>query len=77
MYDQSVPMDGSYPVRLYNPNYQNTPGRVYGGNGYYYDFNKNASEYYKGYENKVALYFTHDWDVTDRLNIYYGARFEY
>ncbi len=40
MYDQSVPMDGSYPVRLYNPNYQNTPGRVYGANGYYYDFNK-------------------------------------
>ena len=28
-----------------------------------YDFNKNASEYYKGSENKLALYFTHDWDV--------------
>ena len=37
-------------------------------------FNKNASEYYKGSENKLALYFTHDWDVTNKLNLYYGAR---
>lgn len=77
MYDQSVPTDGSYPVRLYNANYATYDGRAYAGNGYYYDFNKNASEYYKGHENKLALYFTHDWDVTDRLNLYYGARLEY
>ena len=25
----------------------------------------------------MAVYFTHDWDITDRLNLYYGARFEY
>ena len=31
----------------------------------------------KGHENKLALYFTHDWDVTDKLNLYYGARLEY
>ena len=77
MYDQSVPMDGSYPVRLYNTDYATYADRTYAGNGYYYDFNKNASEYYKGHENKVALYFTHDWDVTDQLNLYYGARLEY
>ena len=77
MYDQSVPTDGSYPVRLYNADYATYAGRAYAGNGYYYDFNKNASEYYKGHENKLALYFTHDWDVTDKLNLYYGARLEY
>lgn len=77
MYDQSVPTDGSYPVRLYNADYATYDGRTYAGNGYYYDFNKNASEYYKGHENKLALYFTHDWDVTDNFNLYYGARLEY
>lgn len=50
MYDQSVPTDGSYPVRLYNADYQTYADRTYGENGYYYDFNKNASEYYKGHE---------------------------
>lgn len=77
MYDQSVPMDGSYPVRLYNADYTTYSGRTYAGSGCYYDFNKNASEYYKGHENKLALYFTHDWDITDKLNLYYGARLEY
>lgn len=77
MYDQSVPSDGSYPVRLFNNNYATSDNRTYGGNGYYYDFNKNASEYYKGYENKVAIYASHDWDITDKLNIYYGGRLEY
>ena len=77
MYDQSVPIDGSYPVRLYNTDYATYTDRTYAGNGYYYDFNKNASEYYKGHENKIALYFTHDWNVTNRLNLYYGARLEY
>lgn len=77
MYDQSVPMDGSYPVRLYNADYATYSGRTYAGSGCYYDFNKNASEYYKGHENKLALYFTHDWDIADKLNLYYGARLEY
>ena len=44
MYDQSVPSDGSYPVRLYNADYATSATRAYGGNGYYYDFNRNASE---------------------------------
>lgn len=68
MYDQSVPNDGSYAVRLYDAN-----KRDY----YFYDYNKNASEYYKGKENKLALYFTHDWDISKKLNVYYGARFEW
>ena len=68
MYDQSVPDDGSYAVRLYDAN-----KRDY----YFYDYNKNASEYYKGKENKLALYFTHDWDISKKLNVYYGARFEW
>ena len=77
MYDQSVPSDGSYPVRLYNADYATSATRTYGGNGYYYDFNRNASEYYKGHDNKLALYFTHDWNITDDLNVYYGARLEW
>ena len=77
MYDQSVPTDGGYPVRLYNADYQTYADRTYGENGYYYDFNKNASEYYKGQENKLAVYFTHDWNITDKFNLYYGARLEY
>lgn len=68
MYDQSVPADGSYAVRLWDANKRDS---------YFYDFNKNASEYYKGHENKLALYLTHDWDITRKLNLYYGARIEW
>lgn len=68
MYDQSVTDDGSYPVRIYDSSLRSSC---------YYDFNKNASEYYQGYENKLALYITHDWNITPKLNVYYGARFEY
>lgn len=65
MYDHTV---SEYPERL-----------IKDGNtdGVYYSFNQNASEYYKGYENKLAVYATHDWDITPKLNAYYGARFEY
>ena len=68
MYDQSVPDDGSYAVRLWDTNKTSSV---------FYDFNKNASEYYKGHENKLALYITHDWNITSRLNAYYGARLEW
>lgn len=68
MYDQSVPSDGGYAVRLYDANKRSN---------YFYDFNKNASEYYKGHENKLALYITHDWDITPKLNVYYGGRIEW
>lgn len=46
----------------------------YYGDTPYYNFNQNASEYYIGHENKLALYATHDWDITRKLNVYYGAR---
>ena len=68
MYDQSVPEDGGYAERVYDAN-----KRDY----FFYDYNKNASEYYKGTENKLALYFTHDWDISKKLNVYYGARLEW
>ena len=68
MYDQSVPADGSYARRVWDANLRSD---------YFYDYNKNASEYYKGHENKLALYVTHDWDVTPKLNLYYGARLEW
>lgn len=68
MYDQSVPADGSYALRLWDADKRDS---------YFYDFNKNASEYYKGHENKLALYLTHDWNVTPKLNLYYGARIEW
>lgn len=65
MYDHTIE---EYPQRLVKEGYTD---------GVFYDFNKNASEYYKGYENKLALYFSHDWDIDEKLNVYYGARFEY
>lgn len=68
MYDQSVPDDGSYAIRLYDSNLRSS---------YFYDFNKNASEFYRGHENKLAFYVTHDWNITPKLNAYYGARFEW
>lgn len=71
MYDHTVE---EYPQMLYG---SNTNEVHYYGNTPYYNLNQNASEYYKGHENKLALYATHDWDITDKLNIYYGARFEY
>ena len=40
-------------------------------------FNELSPEYTKGYENKLALYLTDDWQVSPKLNIYYGARLEY
>lgn len=67
MYDQSVPSDGSYAVRLYDVGKRTS---------FFYDYNKNASEFYRGHENKTALYFTHDWDILPQLNLYYGARVE-
>lgn len=42
-----------------------------------YGMNYGGNEYYDGNENKLALYMTDNWDVTDKLNIYLGARAEY
>lgn len=40
-------------------------------------FNELSPEYTKGYENKLAAYFTDNWRVSPKFNIYYGARLEY
>lgn len=43
----------------------------------YGGFNELSPEYTKGNENKLALYFTDNWQITPRLNLYYGGRLEY
>ena len=40
-------------------------------------FNELSPEYTKGYENKLALYFTDDWQINPKLNLFYGGRLEY
>ena len=40
-------------------------------------FNELSPEYTKGYENKLAAYFTDNWQITPKINVYYGARLEY
>lgn len=40
-------------------------------------FNELSPEYTKGYENKLALYVTDNWDITPRFNVYFGGRLEY
>lgn len=42
----------------------------------YWDFNT-GSEYYKGRENKLALYVSDDWTVLRNLSLSYGMRLEY
>lgn len=71
MYDHTVQ---EYPQMLYGTSSDKVH---YYGNTPYYNMNQNASEYYRGYENKLALYATHDWDITRKWNVYYGARFEF
>lgn len=72
MYDHSVQ---AMPEMLYHP--AALAEKMYYGSTPYYNFNQNASEYYKGHENKLALYATHDWDIVSKLNVYYGARLEW
>lgn len=43
----------------------------------FYGFNELSPEYTKGYENKLAVYFTDNWDITRKLNLYFGGRLEY
>ena len=42
-----------------------------------YGFNELSPEYTKGSENKLALYLTDNWKISDKLNLYYGGRLEY
>lgn len=48
---------------------------AYNGNEFW-GFNTGA-EYYKGKENKLALYYTHEWIPSSAFNLYYGLRLEY
>lgn len=43
----------------------------------YYNYNLVASEYYDGYENRLAAYFSDEWKPVERLKLYYGGRLEY
>ena len=43
----------------------------------FYGFNELSPEYTKGYENKLALYMTDNWQVTPDFNLYFGGRLEY
>jgi hypothetical protein len=72
MYDHNVQ---AMPEMLYHP--EQLAEKHYYGNTPYYNFNQNASEYYRGHENKLALYATHNWDITPKFNVYYGARLEW
>lgn len=40
-------------------------------------FNELSPEYTKGYENKLALYVTDNWNITPKFNLYFGGRLEY
>lgn len=40
-------------------------------------FNELSPEFTKGTENKLALYLTDSWDITPKLNVYFGGRLEY
>lgn len=48
-----------------------------GGESGFYGFNELSPEYTKGYENKLALYLTDNWQLSPRLNLYLGGRLEY
>lgn len=43
----------------------------------FYGYNELSPEYTKGYENKLAVYFTDNWDIARNLNLYFGGRLEY
>lgn len=43
----------------------------------FHGFNELSPEYTKGYENKLAAYFTDNWQLTPKLNLYFGGRLEY
>lgn len=42
----------------------------------YYDYNT-AGEYYDGSENRIAAYFTDEWNLNKKLDAYFGVRVEH
>lgn len=72
-HSSSFQWDGTvsaYPDILVKHNADGTVSRFHG-------FNELSPEYTKGYENKLALYLTDNWQVTPRFNLYFGGRLEY
>lgn len=53
-----------------------SPERLYKAGRAFWDFNT-GSEYYDGNENKLAVYFSDNWQPIQRLNLSYGVRLEY
>lgn len=47
------------------------------GSSKYRGFNELSPEYTKGYENKLALYLTDNWQVSPKFRLLYGGRLEY
>lgn len=45
--------------------------------GVTYSSYNTSGEYYKGTENRIALYLTDEWNISKQLNAYIGARLEY
>lgn len=43
----------------------------------FYGFNELSPEYTVGSENKLAVYVTDNWQISPKLNFYYGGRLEY
>ena len=43
----------------------------------FHSFNELSSEFTRGYENKAAIYFTDNWQITPKFNLYFGGRLEY
>lgn len=52
------------------------PQRLAFNGNEFWGFNTGA-EYYNGKENKLTVYYTHDWIPTSVFNLYYGIRMEY
>lgn len=70
-FDQTV---CAYP-RILSRQYTDSKGNVISDR--FYGYNSGGAEYYEGYENKLAVYFTDEWQPNSKLNINYGARGEY
>ena len=43
----------------------------------FYNYNAVASEYYRGTENRAAVYMSDRWKISSRWEVYLGARLEY
>lgn len=70
-FDQTV---NAYP-RILTRKYRDVSGNWVTDR--FYGYNSGGAEFYEGYENKLALYFTDEWSVADKWYLYYGARAEY